>query len=150
MDGPRARARKTLRVGEIGFAAAELILRLLALFDISQQSKPPNNAALRVALRQSAPMEPAVSPIRLAHAVFQGLLLTGLKRQLPCREQVSNIVGMNKFANKVARRPTCQFLSSLARVFEKPLVNEFQLVICGPNHNKSWNAVDDEPKLYFA
>src|SRR5215472_2103823 len=57
---------------------------------------------------------------------------------------------MNKFANKVARRPTCQFLSGLARVFEKSPVDEFQLVIGGPNHNKSWNAVDDQPKLYFA
>src|SRR5439155_5028809 len=83
MVPPTARVAQSLRFEQIGFAPAQLLLCVLARMDVREQVVPADDAAVDIAKREAARLEPPVLAVAPPDSVLEFVWLSRFYRMLP-------------------------------------------------------------------
>src|SRR5262245_24429296 len=103
---PAARVAESLRLEQIGFTPAKLLLRVLARMNVGEQVVPADDLAVGIAKWQAARLEPPVLAIVPSNPVLEFVRLSRIDRVLPGSLDLRQIGRVNG----VGRAPSLQFV----------------------------------------
>ncbi|OLE63219.1 MAG: hypothetical protein AUG04_06295 [Deltaproteobacteria bacterium 13_1_20CM_2_69_21] len=131
---------QSLRLGQVGFAAAQFLFCFFAVVNVSQQEIPARDTTFRVSQGETARLEPAVHTVGSTLTKLIRIRLPGFDRVLPRVEQARKVIRMDG----VAGGPILQFLGRLAEIFPDLAVEKFHLACRTHGAYKPRNGIDDQ------
>lgn len=143
---PTPGVAQPLRLEQVGFAPAQLLLCLLPRIDIRQQVVPADDAAIGVSKREAARLEPAIFAIGSADAMLEFVRLPGLDGVLPGGRHSGQVGRMHG----IRCPPLLELFKRPTEVVENLAVDVLNPAVGRHDGDEAGNGLDDQPKAVFA
>ena len=143
---PAPRVAQPLRLEQVGFTPAQLLLRLLARIDIRQQVVPTNDAVVGVAKREATRLEPAIFAVGSTDAMLELVRLPGLDRVLPGGRHLRQVGRMHG----ISRPPLPQLFKRATEVVEDLAVDVLNPAVGCHDGDEAGKGLNDEAEALFA